>query len=1612
MPEEQSLNIKQAVAGVNLNSVTSQIKQGSLTWAINAVVSSFDGNEVVYSNEQANTFALAYPAGYRVIGSRNILEENLIIWWLTNPSTGDCEIGKSFNNSYSKIINSKCLGFSISNPIQKHAHRNTNCGLEIYWVDGKNRARFINLNDLPYKEIDDPNNCSPIQTEEIDCNKLNLQPNILLPNISVKESNSGGSLKAGQYSFGVQYSNSTGDPYTSFFSITNGAPIFNGAVATQDFDFDVNKAIDVYVDNIDSSGVYEYINIVAIKVVNNITSSELVGTYKITGPTFRTTYSGQADLIQLDIRDVFQKYELYSSPNDLTVAQDVLILADLSTEDRISYQSIASQIKLQWQTNRLKGDSPYAKMDNAVNFRGYMRDEVYAVDIVFMLKNGHQTDRFPTIGRGSLPEDIILVNNKDAVSFEQDECSTIEENLPKWKVYNTASKIASLHPEDVDECYEGPWEYGDFAYWESTEKYPCNKDIWGDLADTPIRLPKFPDSLVTHIHDDQGYIYPIGIRINVDEVISLIRNSSLSEEQKDNIAAFKIVRSNRAGGNASVIAKGLINNVLKYSTENNIIDATTGSSEGGNSAETSTRNMLNKAYDYTNKAHKEFNASRFLGVIGTITIGLNIQQNNRYHNTEDLIDDVRDSEDVFTEQNVQRLEEASSILQEIIEKSLDDKRGQAHATAAKALVDGLIEIIKSQIEVNALLDSVDLPETTLNSDANKFAFFPNYLFNDVRIAQDGTPSDFFLDNTIIDDDAKKRFAFHSPDTHFTQPSLGNTLKLETVEYGVSTGHLVEVKEHARYQFISTTGYITALLAGVSIGFASGSYGAGSVNIFNGQAAFTAYQAFLDILYKTIPRKNFAYQWNAVGEYSSYKPVQNNGDKQRLLELANYMAPGKLNMGDVYTVNNYQRESSVYLKTSSTLPFTHEAVDVPQDASKIAGATLSSISTPISSYYASIKTNIDNQYGQIDAYQSVDTGYQKNINLNSSNQGWDVIFGGDVFINKFAFKNKIPFFIDNRVKFPDGADISYNELSNVGRVKYWFSTDVTANSSIFDSFFATMTQHFFWPRVNELYMSGVIFLFGYGIPYFFCESTVNVDLRQAFNNKEGDFYPHVSSGIPDDWLQEINVSIAQDNTYYYNKSFSKQNDFNLFTSLPVDYDFNECRTRFPFRAVFSDHRTDDPNPSNRNNWRIFKPASVFDFPQNYGRLTSVDGIENKAVLARFENKTLLYNALLTMPTSREDAYLGQSLFSGNVPPIDFAETDLGYVGSQHKFILKTQFGHIVSDAKRGQMFLIQGTQAKDISGEWSKFFEQYLPFSILDSFPTYDIDNNYNGIGLHGVQDHGNDRVVITKTDYAPIVDGISVINGRFAYQGYYIEPTDTRYFCNYSFTCSYCFKTNSWMSFHTYFPDFYVGDVRRFYSGNNSKSSTLWEHSTSITKFNNFYDKIHPYIIEYPYQYGYHDEIIQNFKDYSRVLKYNDFREYVETDDDYFNKMVIYSTQQSSGLLNLVVKAKNNLFINKKYPQYNIDSKSILVTKSNSYYNVNTLWDMIKSVKQPVWLKSCNSTSEYKVLNQDNHNYSKLSYKKAPIRSRELKVRLILDDKDDVKILSGFTVNQSVKTYK
>lgn len=205
----------------------------------------------------------------------------------------------------------------------------------------------------------------------------------------------------------------------------------------------------------------------------------------------------------------------------------------------------------------------------------------------------------------------------------------------------------------------------------------------------------------------------------------------------------------------------------------------------------------------------------------------------------------------------------------------------------------------------------------------------------------------------------------------------------------------------------------------------------------------------------------------------------------------------------------------------------------------------------------------------------------------------------------------------------------------------------------------------------------------------------------------------------------------------------------------------------------------------------------------------------------------------------------------------------------------------------------------------------------------------------------------------------------------------------------------------------------------NNSISCAWTHLKNPLLYNTYYNNIEPYVIEYPFEYKFNDEILQNVKDYTKVYKYletgdgvlADYSKY-EIDEVWFNKAILYNGQQCSGILNLTPKPQNNLKSYMSFPVINTDSKTILYSKSDNFYQYNTFWNVTKNTTIAQFKKNCESLSIDKEINESNMDYSLRSHKKATFRAKELKVRHILDNRGDINIVSQFILTPAQNSFK
>ena len=201
-------------------------------------------------------------------------------------------------------------------------------------------------------------------------------------------------------------------------------------------------------------------------------------------------------------------------------------------------------------------------------------------------------------------------------------------------------------------------------------------------------------------------------------------------------------------------------------------------------------------------------------------------------------------------------------------------------------------------------------------------------------------------------------------------------------------------------------------------------------------------------------------------------------------------------------------------------------------------------------------------------------------------------------------------------------------------------------------------------------------------------------------------------------------------------------------------------------------------------------------------------------------------------------------------------------------------------------------------------------------------------------------------------------------------------------------------------------------------SSCVWVHMKNPEINHSFYGNTEPYIIEYTFSSP-NTEIVQATKDFSKAYIYtkdlhgvSNEPSKIEVDDIYFDEMIIYNNQQCSGLLKLVPKPKNNLKEYNSYPKYNIDSKTITFTKSDNFYKVNNFWDIVKDKTQFIFVRTCEPLSIDKTLHNENMDYSTRSFRKSPLRAKDSRVRLTLNSRSDVHLVSQFIIENTMLSYK
>ena len=627
------------IKGMTKDPNSSLVSKENWTHAINAINNSDDGDVGTLGNEQANK--LCGNAPFTIIGAIHLYGDK---WILFSTNNEQSEIGKWDDSEckYERVINdyvcynpcesevqqfagapivtttsasTPCLNFKTQHLISGASKENFDCSWQVYWDDGFNPSRTLNLNYIPYIQEQvtgppvDQDDCITFHdTECIDCEKLRLAPLLDIPCIELSKSPDGGQLRNGSYQAFIAYTVND-QVIGDYYGISNIQPLFAHE--------DLLSGLEIKLSNLDTQ--FEYFQLVVVSNNQNEMQAKEIGFYSTHQSNISIDYINQS-LKSIPLTAIPLSTPAFEKSDHMYVVNDYLIRQGPTQQYDFNYQPLANEIHTHWTSTEFPSDY-YKKGGNKPTF---MRDEVYAFFIRFIYNTGEKSSSYHIPG----PDTAINFNNAfnpvNPLQFTLDDGIVLPEDSPmpgsndlstvNWindgssgtappgdmvfEVFNTmpngGSNTWTLNQTSTDyfETDDGGVSIaeGHMGYWQSTERYPNDPVRWNgvsglathNLCGKHIRHHKFPDETCSvggpggplDRSDITGqHINVLGVnfwhikwpRFSIDSGNNIVDpNQGLPLGPLiPNIVGYEILVGSREG-NKSIIGKGIARNMRQY----------------------------------------------------------------------------------------------------------------------------------------------------------------------------------------------------------------------------------------------------------------------------------------------------------------------------------------------------------------------------------------------------------------------------------------------------------------------------------------------------------------------------------------------------------------------------------------------------------------------------------------------------------------------------------------------------------------------------------------------------------------------------------------------------------------------------------------------------------------------------------------------------------------------------------------------------------------------------------------------------------------------------------------------------------------------------------------
>jgi len=547
------------IKGLNKDTAPVDQPEGSYRYAKNMLSNETAG---ALSNEPGNVSVnSAIATGHRVIGSIEVTDDTVVLFTTNNQDDHHIYIYTASTDTVNLVLRTEPainpahpinaggsdadfdLKFSWEYPIEGTYKFDPDGNLIIYWTDNNNPPRSLNVTrqrDISTTaRIYNVNPFTSPNRNYID--RLNLFPHSgPVPSISFSNIANGGALKSGTYYLFLAYADKN-FTQTNYVSYSIGVPIIED---TEDVlpierydgcapDTQTGKSIVWNVSNLNTD--YEFLRPVVVHRSFDKDGAPAEFAFKlndidISGNTGTVVFSGLEGYESKSVEDVIIDTVAYDTAKTITQLDSVLYLGNLSGTKDVGYQKYANAINLNTVTHTFDAFDPYVISNDNLNYgfldtdppfiskqdgyrsmnnlssanqrRGYMRDEVYAFYIAFILNDGSMSYAYHIPGRvedtGVSANDLSLPGTGSIFPNSFDETDPITNTIDPEIDQMTGNKGRLFHFYDFsnNNTAQTNFWHNENEFYPNTEDYLVFDGLQqiGDLRGSNVRHHHMPSN--------------------------------------------------------------------------------------------------------------------------------------------------------------------------------------------------------------------------------------------------------------------------------------------------------------------------------------------------------------------------------------------------------------------------------------------------------------------------------------------------------------------------------------------------------------------------------------------------------------------------------------------------------------------------------------------------------------------------------------------------------------------------------------------------------------------------------------------------------------------------------------------------------------------------------------------------------------------------------------------------------------------------------------------------------------------------------------------------------------------------------------------------------------